>query len=41
VRAPDREQVEHAAAADVDQVLREQVTLDVDRLALEAEQGQV
>jgi hypothetical protein len=38
VRPPDRDQVQHRAARDVDQVLGEQVPAQVDALALEPEQ---
>ena len=41
VRLPDRQQVEQAAAADVDQVLLEQVVAQLHRAAAEAEQGEV
>ena len=39
VGAPDRDQVEQAAAADVDHVLGEEVGLEVDRGVAQAEQG--
>ena len=41
VRAPDPEQADHAAAADVDQVLGEQVAAQVLRALLAAEQRDV
>jgi hypothetical protein len=41
VRPPDRHQVDHAAPADVDQILREQVRLQPHPLTLEPEQRQV
>ena len=41
VRFPDAEQADHAAAADVDQVLREQVAADVGRPLLAAEERDV
>ena len=41
VRLPDREQVDEAAAADVDEVLGEQVVAERDRAAAEPEEREV